>query len=216
MSQVYIGDLCHVLPDRVMSEFMDGGGFRPWFYDGGDVCNQWLYCEVDEDKGVYGEFRKWYDSLTEEDQDDLDFVPPPVTCDNEDDLGYYPEGCPMECDKVDSDQEYMFSMCDTWNGDGFFSDQNGNTYGVDMGCMGVVYIEEEIVKTCKEMEKRGLGKIFDLDYFDVEMGDPPCHLGIPQLIRDDEGTFIFGLDSGNQVIIRTGPDSDFFEDDEEE
>ena len=197
MSQVYIGDLCHVLPERVMREFQSQSRY---FGDG--VKSQWLYSEVDESNPDYKIYKDWYNSLSEDEQYEYDPIPT-CNCDDEDDLGYYPEGCPVEYEHIESTQEYMFSMTNTWIGDGFYKDQFGNTYGVDMGCIGVVYIEDEIMKTCQECEQSGLGKIFDLTYFNVEMGDPPFWLGIPQVMNDD-GTITIGNESGGQVTIITG------------
>ena len=198
MSQVYIGDLCHVLPRRVMDEFQNGM-VRPWFGDG-DVCNQYLYSEMSEED--YTKVTEWFDGLTDEEQDETT-CPPRSQCDEEDDLGYYPEEY-LDGDKIDSESEFMFSMCETWNGDGFFEDQDGNSYGVDMGCMGVVYIEDEILEKCKKSEEGGLGKIFNLEDFDIEYHNPPYWCGLPRLIRDEDGTFTFGGDTGRQVIIQTG------------
>ena len=86
MSQVYIGDLCHVLPSRVMDEFQDGS-CRPWFGDG-DVCNQYLYSEMSEED--YTKVTEWYDGLSDEEQGETS-CPPRSQCDEEDDLGYFPE-----------------------------------------------------------------------------------------------------------------------------
>ena len=209
MSQVYIGDLCHVLPDRVMNEFQNGF-YRPWFGDG-EVCHQYLYSEMSQKD--WDEYQDWYESLTDDEQDDLDSTVSRQNCDNEDDLGYYP-GEYKDGDKVDSESEYMFSMCETWGGDGLFYDQDGNSYGVDMGCMGVVYIEDEIKDICKERAEQGLGQVFDISEFDIEFGDPPIWCGIPRLVRDGEGTFIFGGDTGRQVIIMTGPADEEVDEDE--
>ncbi len=214
MSQVYIGDLCHVLPRRVMEEFQSPWARRPWYYShGDDVCNQYLYSEMSEKD--FNDFQTWLDTLTEEEHDNLDHIPTRQNCDNEDDLGYWPEEY-RDGDKIESEQEFMFSMCETWNGDGLFHDQDGNTYGVDMGCLGVVFIEDEIRDECLRCDKAGLGKVFDLDDFYIDYGDPPAWCGIPQLTRDGNGTFHFGTEGpSRQVIIMTGPDPEEEEDEDE-
>ena len=115
-----------------------------------------------------------------------------------DDWTDFPEGYDEEGDR---DKEVMFSIYPTWNGDGTFRDKDGNTYGVDMGCLGVVSITPEIEDICKERESQGLGKVFDDNFFETTMGNPPSEwCNLPLLYRNGKGCFIFG----GKVIIPTG------------
>ena len=159
----YVGDLCHVLPERVMDSVMDKGG--DWCDSWDDrYGNQWVYYETEEGSGCVND---WSD---------------------------FPEGYEMG-------EEMMFSIYPTWNGDGTFYDKEGNSYGVDMGCLGVVSITPEIEEICKERESQGLGKIFDDDFFTPSYGNPPSNwCNLPVLYRNGKGCFIIG----DKVIIPTG------------
>ena len=200
--RVYIGDMCHVLPRRVMDEFQN-----PWvgsrqFCDDTGLCHQYLYGEVNTDVSTHT----------------------PVNTDDDDDEDTLPDCfCVDDCyDIPDNEQESMsqyedkffFSICSTWNGDGFFKDQDGNSYGVDMGCLGVVCVEDEIEKSCQDCERSGLGKIWELPERD-DFGDPPTSwvMTIPRMVRDNNGTFTFG--DNDEVVIHTGWTGDDEEDEEE-
>ena len=164
MAKFYIGDMCHILPYKVLDEFNSTD--RTVVED--RVGVQWVYYEHDGECGCV------------------------------DDWSDFPQGY-----ENDYDGELMFSLVDTYNGDGLFYDKDGNTYGVDMGMMGVVLITPEIEQRCKEREAQGLGKVFNEDHFDdtTAFGDPPtswCNL--PKLYRNGKGCFIFG----DKVIIPTG------------
>jgi len=162
----YVGDLCHVLPRRIMDTVMDNGG--DWVDSGDDrLGRQWVYYEYDGEVGCV------------------------------DDYTDFPEGYDEEGDR---DKEMMFSIYPTWNGDGRFYDKEGNSYGVDMGCLGVVSITPEIEEMCKERESQGLGKVYSDDYFETTMGNPPSEwCSLPKLYRNGKGCFIIG----ERVIIPT-------------
>ena len=208
--KVYIGDPCHVLPRRVMDEFQGNWFTTRRFCDTTGLCHQYLYGEVDDSiRDEEGYTPSYTDEYGDECNvterwcvDDWDEIP------THDDL-------PEELHGVyDDTDKFFFSICSTWNGDGTFRDQEGNTYSVDMGCLGVVYVEDEIEKECQACDRAGLGKIWDLDGND-DMGDPPTRwVGIlPKMIRDDNGCFFFG--HNNEVVIVTGPDPEEEEEEEE-
>ena len=160
----YIGDLCHVLPEKVMDTFMNG--YKDMVDSWDDrLGRQWVYFEYDGEGYCVDDYSDFPEEYT---------------------------------DNPDYDTEIMFSMYPTWNGDGRFYDKEGNSYGVDMGCLGVVSITPEIEEKCRECEKVGLGKIFtDME---TTMGNPPtewCRL--PLLYRNGKGCFIFG----GKVVIPT-------------
>ena len=196
--RVYVGDLCHVLPRRVMDEFQSEGR---QFCDTTGLCHQYLYGEV---KGDIQE----HTPTNTDDDDDEDTLP---DCFCVDDCYDIPDN-EQESESQYQDK-FFFSICSTWNGDGAYRDNHGNRYGVDMGCLGVVCVEEEIEKACQSCEESGLGKIWELPERD-DFGDPPTGwiMTIPRMVRDDNGTFIFG-DNG-EVVIPTGWTGD--DEDEEE
>ena len=158
----YIGDLCHVLPEKVMDSFYGKDMVDSW---DDRLGRQWVYFEYDGEGECVDDYSDFPEEYTE---------------------------------NPDYDTEIMFSMYPTWNGDGRFYDKEGNSYGVDMGCLGVVSITPEIEERCRECEKVGLGKI----HTDMEttMGNPPTEwCSLPLLYRNGKGCFIFG----SKVVIPT-------------
>ena len=166
----YIGDLCHVLPSRVMETVMRKGGEWCDSYDD-RLGRQWVYYEWNDESNCVDDWTNFPEEYTE---------------------------------SYDTDSEIMFSIYPTWNGDGRFYDKDGNSYGVDMGCLGVVKITPEIEEKCKECDECGLGKVFDENDFVTTCSNPPsgwCNL--PLLYRNYKGCFIFGEEGGKRVIIPT-------------
>jgi hypothetical protein len=206
--RVYIGDLCHVLPRRVMDEFQSPWSHRQ-FCDTTGLCHQYLYGEVSD--SIRDE-EGYTPSYTDEYGDECD-VTEKWCVDEMEDIPSH-DDIPEELFGVyDDTDKFFFSMASTWIGDGTYRDNHGNTYGVDMGCLGVVCVEEEIEKECQSCEESGLGKIWELPNRD-DFGDSPTGwiMTIPRMVRDDNGTFIFG-DNG-EVVIPTGWTGD--DEDEEE
>lgn len=97
----------------------------------------------------------------------------------------------------------QFFIMNTAYGDGFYSDAEGRTYGVDSGTIGAIKVADivEYVKMADIIE-RGLGQIIEFPY-ELEQGD----------VFYDDGTLCFG---DVQIVTGGSDEEEEVEEEEEE